>query len=49
MYDDWILLEDELIARQKNWLLANRDAAVAEADWENLTGTSGLPLKADER
>jgi len=46
-FDDWDLIEGDLIARQKAYLASRRDRAVAEAAWEQSQGHGlfGGPLK----
>jgi outer membrane protein TolC len=41
-FDDWDIIENELISREKEILAARRDAARAEAAWESAQG-AGLP------
>ena len=42
-FQDWDLIEDDLITNQKAMLTSQRDAAVAEATWERTQGKSPLP------
>jgi outer membrane protein TolC len=42
-FDDWDIIEDDLIAQQKTDLTARRDAILALAAWENARGVSLLP------
>lgn len=42
-FQDWDLIEDDLIANQKAMLASQRDAVVAEATWERVKGASPLP------
>ncbi|MGQ0644354.1 MAG: TolC family protein [Elusimicrobiota bacterium] len=41
-FDDWDIIENELISREKEILAARRDAVRAEAAWESAQG-AGLP------
>jgi outer membrane protein TolC len=42
-FEDWDLIENDLIARQKNLLLSQRDRVIAEANWEQTQGKGVLP------
>ena len=42
-FQDWDLIEDDLIANQKAMLTSRRDAVIAEATWERTQGKSPLP------
>ncbi len=42
-FQDWDLIEDDLIANQKTMLTSQRDALSAEATWERTQGKSPLP------
>ncbi len=42
-FQDWDLIEDDLIANQKTMLASRRDAVIAEATWERIQGKSPLP------
>ena len=37
-FDDWDLIENDLINQQKLWLVSLRDAWIAEAYWEKVQG-----------
>lgn len=37
-FEDWDLIENDLISTQKSWLSALRDAAIARAAWERAQG-----------
>jgi len=43
-FDDWAIIENDLIAQQKADLTARRDAVLAQAAWEKACGVSLLPL-----
>ena len=42
-FDDWDLIENELINRQKDLTLKVRDQIVALASWENAQGKGMFP------
>ena len=42
-FQDWDLIEDDLIANQKSLLAVRRDAVIAEATWQRTQGKSPLP------
>ena len=42
-FDDWDLIENDLISRQKNVLSSQRDRVIAEATWEESQGRGVLP------
>lgn len=42
-FEDWDLIENDLIARQKNFLQSQRDRVVAEAAWEQIQGKGIVP------
>ena len=42
-FQDWDLIEDDLIANQKAMLASQRDALIGEATWERAQGRSALP------
>ena len=42
-FNDWDLIENDLIARQKSYLASARDRVTAEAGWEQARGTGVLP------
>ena len=44
-FDDWDIIENDLIAQQKAELTARRDAVLALATWEKARGISLLPTK----
>lgn len=37
-FDDWDLVESDLIQRQKTWLTSQRDRSIQEANWEQAQG-----------
>ena len=41
-FDEWDLIESDLIKRQKSLLLSERDRVVAEAAWEQVQGKGVL-------
>ena len=43
-FEDWDLIEDELISAQKDMLAARRDAVLADAAWQKACGISPLPV-----
>jgi outer membrane protein len=42
-FDDWDVIENDLIKRQKDLLVSRRDRVLAEAAWEQLQGKGVLP------
>lgn len=42
-FDDWDIIENDLIARQKAFIQSERDRVVAEAAWEQALGRGVLP------
>ncbi len=42
-FQDWDLIEDDLITNQKAMLTSRRDAVTAEATWERTQGNGALP------
>ncbi|MBC7714544.1 MAG: TolC family protein [Rhizobacter sp.] len=42
-FDDWDIIENDLITRQKNYTQTIRDRLVAEAAWEQAQGTGVIP------
>lgn len=42
-FDDWDLIENELINRQKDYTLKFRDRLIAEASWEKVQGRGVIP------
>lgn len=42
-FDDWDLIENDLITRQKSLLATQRDRTTAEAAWEQVQGKGSLP------
>ncbi|TAN37471.1 MAG: TolC family protein [Verrucomicrobia bacterium] len=44
-FDNWDIIENDLITQQKAELTARRDAALAQAAWEKARGISLLPAK----
>lgn len=42
-YNEWDIIENDLISQQQNLLGANRDAVLAEAAWEQALGKGDLP------
>ncbi len=42
-FDNWDLIENDLISQQKSLLASRRDAVTAEAQWDKVCGTSLLP------
>jgi outer membrane protein TolC len=42
-FDDWDIIENDLISRQKNLTEKRRDKAIAEAAWEQAQGRGVLP------
>ena len=43
MFEQWDIIESDLINRQKNALNSRRDRAIAEANYRQTTGTGDLP------
>ncbi|MBP9673580.1 MAG: TolC family protein [Bacteriovoracaceae bacterium] len=37
-FEDWDVIENDLISRQKNYLLSKRDRVITEAGWEQVQG-----------
>ena len=42
-FDDWDIIENDLITRQKDYTLKLRDRLIAEASWEKSQGTGVIP------
>ena len=42
-FEDWDLIENDLIDKQKAMLTSQRDAVVARAAWEKMLGTGVIP------
>ena len=42
-FEDWDIIENDLITRQKTSLLSQRDRVIAEASWEQAQGKGVLP------
>jgi outer membrane protein TolC len=42
-FDDWDIIENDLISREKNFLTSGRDRVTAEAAWEQAQGKGALP------
>jgi outer membrane protein len=42
-FEDWDVIENDLINRQKNFLQSKRDRVIAEAAWERAQGRSAIP------
>jgi outer membrane protein len=42
-FEDWDLIENDLIARQTTYLQSKRDRVVAEASWEEVQGVGVIP------
>ncbi len=42
-FDDWDIIENDLITRQKDYTLKIRDRLAAEASWEQTQGTGVIP------
>lgn len=42
-FDDWDIIENDLITRQKDFTLKLRDRLIAEASWERSQGTGVIP------
>lgn len=42
-FEDWDIIENELIQRQTNFLLSKKDRVVRYATWENLLGRGVIP------
>ncbi|MBC7429319.1 MAG: TolC family protein [Bacteriovorax sp.] len=42
-FDDWDIIENDLITRQKNYTQTIRDRLIAEASWEQVQGTGVIP------
>jgi outer membrane protein TolC len=42
-FEDWDLIENDLIARQKSMLQSQRDRVIAEASWEQAQGKGVIP------
>jgi len=38
LYDNWIIIENNLVAAKKNFLSVERDALIAEANWVQAKG-----------
>lgn len=41
-FDDWDLIESDLISRQQAYIASQRDYVIAEAAWENALGTGSI-------
>jgi outer membrane protein TolC len=41
-FEDWDLIENDLISNQKSWLSSLRDAVIAESNWERVQGKGPL-------
>lgn len=48
-FEDWDLIENDLIAQQKTMLETRRQAVAAEAAWEKATGTAPMDAPNGER
>jgi len=42
-FEDWDIIENDLISRQRTLLLSQRDRIIAEAAWEQALGTGVIP------
>lgn len=42
-FDDWDIIENDLITRQKDYTLKKRDSLTAEASWEQVQGIGVIP------
>jgi outer membrane protein len=42
-FEDWDIIESELITRQVNFLLSKKDRVLKYASWENLLGKGSIP------
>lgn len=42
-FDDWDIIENDLITRQKDYTLKIKDRLIAEASWEQAQGTGVIP------
>jgi outer membrane protein TolC len=42
-FDDWDIIENDLIAREKTYVQSRRDRVIAEASWEQAQGKGVLP------
>ncbi len=42
-FEDWDIIENDLIARQKTYLISKRDRVTAEAAWEQAQGKGAIP------
>ena len=42
-FEDWDIIENELITRQTNYLASKRDRVLRYANWENLLGKGSVP------
>ncbi len=42
-FENWDIIENDLIARQKNVLQSTRDRTISEASWEQAQGTGAIP------
>jgi outer membrane protein TolC len=42
-FDDWDLIENDLITKTKTYILSKRDRIIAEAAWEQAQGTGVIP------
>jgi outer membrane protein len=42
-FEDWVIIEDDLIAKEKSALQSQRDAFIAQASWEQAQGKGVFP------
>lgn len=42
-FEDWDIIENELITRQMNFLLSKKDRVIKYATWENVLGKGSIP------
>jgi outer membrane protein len=42
-FEDWDIIESELITRQMNFLASKKDRIIKYASWENLLGKGSIP------
>ena len=42
-FDEWDIIENDLITKTKNFLISKRDRIIAEAAWEQAQGTGVIP------
>ena len=42
-FDDWDIIENDLITKQRDYIQKNRDQIIAQANWERAQGTGVIP------